>query len=132
MRPGTGVQQIGVFIAVCRPCHLLRPRLRRNRILPAYEFRSPMIRTSASPLPVGSVASQSTIAAAAAVRVRLQLPWPSSTSGSPTPQRYPSDLRWLTTTVSLPPVAVSPKVCARAGRLRVSMKAGSTLLSKMA
>ena len=49
----------------------------------AYEFRSPMIRKSGSPLPVGSVASQSTSASAAALRVRLQLPWPSPVSGSP-------------------------------------------------
>ena len=36
-----------------------------------------MIRKSGSPLPVGSVASQSTSAFAAARRVWLQLPWPS-------------------------------------------------------
>ena len=42
-----------------------------------------MIRTSGSPLPVGSLASQSTSAVAASVRVPLQLPEPSVAVGSP-------------------------------------------------
>ena len=72
-----------------------------------------MIRKSGSPLPVGSVASQSTSACAAARRVTLQLPWPSPASGSPTSsQAEPFDLRWLTTTVNRAPVAFSSNVWA--------------------
>ena len=95
-----------------------------------------MIRKSGSPLPVGSVAIQSTRACAARVRVPLQLPWPSpvslsgSTAGpgsrSTSRQSEPFDLRWLTTTVNRAPVAISSKVCASAGRLFVSMKRGSS------
>ena len=85
-----------------------------------------MNRKSGSPLPVGSVASQSTSALAALVRVTLQLPGPSPVSGSPTAlQSEPFDLRWLTTTVSRAPVAVRSKVWASDGRLSVSMKRGS-------
>ena len=88
-----------------------------------------MIRKSGSPLPVGSVASQSTSASAAALRVWLQLPWPSPRSGSPTSlQSEPFDLRWFTTTVNRAPVALTWKVCASDGRLFVSMKRGSTAL----
>ena len=92
-----------------------------------------MIRTSGSPLPVGSPASQSARAWAAFVRVPLQLPWPSPASGSWTAlQSEPLDLRWLTTTVSRPPVEVRAKVWASDGRLRVSMNRGSTVLSMTA
>ena len=91
-----------------------------------------MIRKSGSPLPVGSVASQSTSAWAAVVRVPLQLPWPSPASGSPTSsQAEPFDLRWLTTTVNLPPVAFTRNVWASDGRLFVSMKRGSSLESRI-
>ena len=66
----------------------------------AYELRSPMIRKSRSPLPVGSVASQSTRACGGRVRVPLQLPWPSPASGSPmSAHAEPFDFRWLTATV---------------------------------
>ena len=75
-----------------------------------------MIRKSGSPLPVGSVASQSTSASAAARRVWLQLPWPSPRSGSPTSlQSEPFDLRWLTATVKRAPVAFTSNVCASDG-----------------
>ena len=85
-----------------------------------------MIRKSGSPLPVGSVASQSTSACAASVRVPLQLPWPSPASGSPMSlQSEPFDLRWLTATVNRSPVAFCSNVCASDGRLFVSMKRGS-------
>ncbi len=99
----------------------------------SYELRSPMISESGSPLPVGSVASQSTRASAASVRVPLQLPEPSPVSGSPTSlQSDPFDLRWLTATVNRPPVAISSKVWASTGRLLVSMNRGSTVESRMA
>ena len=91
-----------------------------------------MIRTSSSPDPVGSVASQSARASAASVRVPLQFPWPVVVSSSPAPQPEPLLLRWFTTTVSRAPVAASSNVCASAGRLRVSMKRGSTVLSRIA
>ena len=92
-----------------------------------------MIRKSSSPLPVGSLASQSTSASAADVRVRLQLPDPSPVSGSPTAlQSEPFDLRWLTTAVNTPPLSCDRNVCARAGRFSVSMKRGSTDESRIA
>jgi hypothetical protein len=87
---------------------------------------SPIRRKSESPLPVGSVASQSTIAAAAWVRVTLQLPEPSPVSGSSGRHSEPFDFRWLTTTVSLCPDELCANVWASEGRLRVSMKRGST------
>ena len=91
-----------------------------------------MIRKSGSPLPVGSVASQSTSAWAAALRVLLQLPWPSPVSGSPTSlQAEPFDLRWLTATVKRAPVAFTWKVCASTGRFFVSMKRGSTAVVRI-
>jgi hypothetical protein len=86
-----------------------------------------MIRKSGSLLPVGSVASQSTSACAAALRVWLQFPWPSPVSGSPS-HADPLDLRWLIATVKRAPVAITSKVWASAGRLRVSMNRGSTAL----
>ena len=86
-----------------------------------------------SPLPVGSVSSQSTRASAAAVRVPLQLPWPSPVSGSPTAlQSEPLDLRWLTTAVMRAPSAFASKVWAIDGRLRVEMNRGSTDESRTA
>ena len=87
----------------------------------AYELRSPMIRKSGSSLPVGSVASQSTSAWAAFSRVPLQLPCPSPASGSAgrrSVQAEPFDLRWLTTTVNLAPVAFS---CERLGQRRPAL-----------
>ena len=86
-----------------------------------------------SPLPVGSVSSQSTSASAALVRVRLQLPWPSPVSGSPTwSQSEPFDFRWLTTAVNRAPLALTSNVWAIDGRLRVSMNLGSTVESMIA
>ena len=85
-----------------------------------------MIRKSGSPLPVGSLASQSTSACAAALRVLLQLPWPSPASGSSGVHAEPFDLRWFTATVKRSPVAFTWKVWASTGRFRVSMKRGST------
>ena len=62
-----------------------------------------MSRKSGSPLPVGSVASQSTSASAAFVRVTLQLPAAGvRVAGAPS-QSEPFDFRWLTTTVSTGP-----------------------------
>ncbi len=65
---------------------------------------------------VGLPASQSASSAAAAARVRLQFPWPSWASGSgPTgemlsSQPDPLDFRWLTLTVTRPPVPFSTNV----------------------
>ena len=76
-----------------------------------------MIRKSGSPLPVGSVASQSTSASRGRACAALQLPGPSPVSGSPTSsQAEPFDLKWLTTTVNREPVAFSSNVWASAGR----------------
>jgi len=62
----------------------------------AYAFMSPITSTSGSPLPVGSVAIQSTSASAAAVLVPLQFPCPSPVSGSPTALHSdPFDFRWF-------------------------------------
>src|SRR3954452_5149863 len=92
-----------------------------------YELKSPIARTSGLPLPVGSPASQSTSARAALVRVTLQLPWPSPVSGSPMSSHAdPFDLRWFTATVTRSRLLVSSNVCASTGRLRVSMKRGSS------
>lgn len=60
-----------------------------------------MTRKSGSPLPVGSVASQSVSTPAERVRVRLQ--FPCTGSSSPGPQPEPFDLKWLTTTVNTAP-----------------------------
>ena len=86
-----------------------------------------MIRKSGSPLPVGSVASQSTSACgrrlAGLVAVALAV---AGVRDRRRDAAEPFDLRWLTTTVKRAPVAISSNVCASAGRLLVSMKRGST------
>src|SRR3954469_7189792 len=110
----------------CSRTRFLRPPF-ANAVIGSsnvYEFMSPISRKSGSPLPVGSVFSQSTSAAAAWVRVTLQLPQPSPGSGSPS-QAEPFDFRWLTSTVSFRPVELSWKVWASDGRFRVVSKRGS-------
>ena len=93
----------------------------------AYELRSPMIRKSGSPLPVGSLASQSTSALAAFVRVTLQLPCAVAGVGIADVRAGRAlRLQVVHVTVKRAPVAFSWNVCASAGRFRVSMKRGST------
>ena len=62
------------------------------------------------------------------MRVTLQLPWPSSEVGvaDGRVQAEPFDLKWLIAAVKRSPVAFSWNVWISAGRLRVSMKSGSS------
>ena len=97
-----------------------------------YELRSPRMRTSGSPLPVGiggEVVGQRPRRPGS--RVTGQLPWPSPRSGSsgspasPT-QSEPFDLKWLIATVKRSSVPTCSNVWMRAGRLRRSMNRGSS------
>ena len=81
----------------------------------AYEFRSPRISTSVSPVSVGSVASHASLSdGGIGTRTTLQLPCPSPASGAS--QALPLLLKWLTTAVKRAPFEFCWKVCASAGR----------------
>ena len=79
------------------------------------------------PLPVGSLASQSTTAFAACSRVSFAAALPVTGVGiADVLAPEPLDFRWLTSTVIRRWVALTSKVCVSDGRLFVSMKRGST------